>query len=467
MTRRELRKSISTLTRISILLFALSFSLLAQGKNPVILVPGLTGSELRDKTTHDRIWFKTFKSKSEDLRLPILADPSKMHDNLDATDVLRSVKIGIFPITDVYGGFVKAMMSRGGYHEESWDTPSEDGFEDSIYLFAYDWRLDNVENARLLIHKVEALKRKFKKPHLKFDIVAHSMGGIISRYAVMYGDADLPAAGRKPRPTWAGAHLFNKIILMGTPNEGSIKSLDTLLNGFAIGGIRIDLPFMLDTSRFTVFTIPAAYELLPAPGTLRAFDDQLKPVPVDLYDSKVWTKYGWNVIDDKAFASEFTPAEQKAAPVYFAAVLDRAKRLHEALTAAAGKSGDVKFYILGADCRTAIDSFLIFKDNGSDKWKTLFRPKGFVRADGVKVTDDELTAIMQAPGDGVVTRRSLEATTQSNTSGHRSVIGSESSKFFCEEHNRLATNARIQDYIISVLKKKSSSDDDDDTDTSK
>ncbi len=448
--------------KISILLLALSFTLFAQGKNPVILIPGLTGSELRDKTTRDRVWFKTFKSKSEDLRLPIMADPAAMHDNLEATDVLRSIKIGIFPSIDVYGDFIKAMASRGGYHEEKWETPSDDGFEDSLYIFPYDWRLDNVGNARLLVQKVEALKLKLKKPSLKFDIVAHSMGGLISRYAAMYGDADLPAGTLKPQPTWAGRRDFDKIILMGTPNEGAVMSLNTLLNGFAIGGVRIDLPFMQDTSKFTIFTIPAAYQLLPAPGTLRAFDDKLQPIEIDLYDPKVWSKYGWNVLDDKGFASEFTPAEQKAAPVYFAAVLERAKRLHEALAATRGKSGGISFYILGADCTMATDAMVIYRDEAANKWKTLFKPKGFTRSDGVKITDDDLKAIMQTPGDGVVTLRSLDASTQAKKSGLPSVIASKSSKYICEDHNKLASNARIQDYIISVLNGKSSSSDDDD-----
>ena len=91
---------------------------------------------------------------------------------------------------DVYASCIKTLGLRGGYREEIWDKPSEDGYHDSIYIFAYDWRLDNVENARLLINKMDELKRKLKKPDLKFDIIAHSMGGIISRYAAMYGDED-------------------------------------------------------------------------------------------------------------------------------------------------------------------------------------------------------------------------------------------------------------------------------------
>src|SRR5258706_8401067 len=242
MNKGNLRNIIVPGARLSILLIALSFSLFAQGRNPVILIPGLSGSELRDKATNERIWFKTTKPKSGDLRLPIDPDLSKIHDDLIATDLIGTLKIGIFPIVDVYDGFIKAMQTRAGYHLEKWDTPSENAFQDSLYISPYDWRLDNVENARLLVRKVEALNLKLKKPDLKFDIVAHSMGGIISRYAAMYGDADLPVASRKPMPTWAGARDFDKIILLGTPSEGSALAPGTLVEGVHLAGIRRDRP---------------------------------------------------------------------------------------------------------------------------------------------------------------------------------------------------------------------------------
>jgi len=437
------------------LLAVLSVSLFAQGKNPVILIPGLTGSELRHKVTNEKVWFKTFKSKSEDLRLPLVADPTESRDDLIATDALREVKIGILPAFDVYAGFIKMMAERGGYHEEDWETGSDEGFQNALYIFAYDWRLDNVENARLLLRKVKDLKRRLKKPDLKFDIVAHSMGGLISRYAAMYGDVDLPGAGRKPRPTWAGASHFDKIILLGTPNEGSANSLNAFVNGYSIGSVRLDLPFVQDSSKFMVFTIPAAYQLLPAPGTLRAFDEKLEPLFIDIYDPKVWSKYGWNVINDKQFASKFNASERKLSPVYFRAALGRAKRFHEALAVAEGKTGDVSFYILGSDCKTALDSIVIYRDEKANEWKTLFRPNGFTRSDGLKIKADELKKLMLAPGDGIVTKRSLEAVTESENSGMSSIIGTSAAQFACAEHTKLAANARIQDQIIGILGGKS------------
>jgi hypothetical protein len=278
------------------------------------------------------------------------------------------------------------------------------------------------------------------------------MGGIIARYAAMYGDAELAPGNKKPVATWAGNKDFDKIILLGTPNEGSALALSTLLNGFTIGGIRIDLPFVQDSSKYMVFTIPAAYELLPAPGTLRVFDEKLEPITIDLFDPKVWSKYGWNLIDDKGFGDAFDAAEQKIAAEYFAKVLARAKRLHEALAASPGKTGGISFYVLGADCKTALDSIVVYRDEGKNKWKTLLWPKGFTRTDGTKVSYDQVKKLMWTPGDGIVTRRSLESMPATDSAGAQSILTNASPKFFCEEHNKLAANAAIQDYILSIIR---------------
>lgn len=455
--KRIIRNTALRAAATSLLAVFFCVSIFAQGKNPIILIPGLTGSELIDKRTGERVWFKAIKSSSEDLRLPLSIDLEKVRDGIVPGDILRTVKVGPFPVTDVYGGFIRAMQMRGGYVEERWESPSEDGASDSLYVFPYDWRLDNVENAHRLIASVEALRKKLKSPDLKFDIVAHSMGGIIARYAVMYGNADLPSGNRKPQPSWAGSKYFEKIVLMGTPNEGSASSLSALLNGYALGGMRIDLPFLEDSSRFTVFTIPSAYQLLPAPGTLRVLDEKLRPLQVDLYDPKTWSKYDWDPISDNEFPSQFALAERKIAPQFFASQLARAKKLHEALAIAPTKTAGVSFYVVGADCKTALDSVVVYRDHVSGRWKTIFKPKGFTRADGTKVTDDELRKVMLTAGDGVVTVRSLEAITQAEIAGVASILDGGSGKFICEEHYKLAANTRVQDYILGVLDNRSNS----------
>ncbi len=205
------------------------------------------------------------------------------------------------------------------------------GHQDTFYVFPYDWRRDNVENARLLVRRIESLKRSLGKPKLKFNVVAHSMGGLIARYAAMYGNAEL--APVNPRPTWAGAKHFDKIFLLGTPNEGSVSSLNVLLDGFSYVGGGLNLPFIQNINRFDVFTIPSIYQLLPHEGSLLAYDENLKPLEIDIYDPAIWDKYGWSIWNDDDFKKKFTPLEQRNARPYFLSALKRAKQLQAALSA--------------------------------------------------------------------------------------------------------------------------------------
>jgi pimeloyl-ACP methyl ester carboxylesterase len=421
-----------------------------KGKLPVIVVPGLTGSELVNSKTKEVVWFNALRSKVDDIRLPISPDIAANHDDLIATDILRTVKVGPVKI-DGYQGLITALQERGGYTEGSWDAPAATGYQDTCYVFYYDWRRDNVENARLLVRKVEELKRKLNRPDLKFDIVAHSMGGIVARYAAMYGDVDLPAGKAAPRPTWAGARDFNEIILLGVPNEGAASAFGSLLNGFAIGGLTANLPFLQNPSKFDIFTLPAAYQLLPDVNTLQAFDENLKPVKIDLYDSQTWTKYGWGALEDKDFDKSFLPAEKAGARAYFINALDRAKHLYQALDASSSSKLRVAMDVLGGDCKDTLDSIVIYRDGKTGAWKTLFKPEAFTRSDGTRVSADELRKVMYAPGDSVVTKRSLTAATVSQRSGVASIFFPRSTSFLCEIHNRQQTNDDIQDKIIALL----------------
>ena len=421
----------------------------AQSKTPVIVIPGITGSELINHRTGEVVWFKAPRSKDDDLRLPINADPTRSRDNLVAGDILRKIKFGIFPVINPYDGLIKSFENTGGYHEESWDQPSKRGGDSALYVFAYDWRLDNVGNARLLIRKIERLRLKLKQPKLKFNVVGHSMGGIIARYAAMYGTADLPATEKKPLPTWAGAKYFDKLVMLGTPNEGSALALNSLVNGVSIGGLNINLPWVQNLTKFDLFTLPSIYQLLPAPGTLRAFDADLKPVAIDLYDTREWSKYGWNATDDRKFDKNFSPADRRSAKRYFAAALDRARRLGLAMAVAATPPAGLEIGIVGSGCKESLDAIVVIQDPKSTEWKTLFKPSGFTRANGEKVSSDQLKTIMFAPGDGTVTLRSLESRSASITTGAAPSLNAAIAG--CSEHNELGANADIQARILAIF----------------
>lgn len=444
-----MRRSIFSLFfRLAILLLMTSAAgilAFAKDRDPVIIIPGIMGSELVNKENRDEVvWFSVARSKTDDIRLPITSDPLASRDDLSAGDILRSIKLGLVPRIDIYKGLIDSLTSNG-YHEEAWNSPSKDGGNAGIYVFAYDWRLDNVHNAKLLIQQVESVKLQLKEPDLKFDVIAHSMGGLIARYSAMYGIADLPPGNQKPVPTWAGDRHFRKIVLLGTPNEGSPLALEGFINGESFGPIAFNLPFVRNVSRFDVFTMPAIYELLPAPGTFTLMGEDLQQVDVDLYDPKVWTEYGWDPVSDPKFVKAFpTASERKAAPEFFAKMLQRAKRFHQALNAASGVSPKVEFDLVGAECKDTVAGAALLRSEKSGDWITRFSVPDQKKKDGDSRGTAALRAAIYAPGDGVVSTYSLQGNGRLN-----SMFAS--TKFFCDAHNRLAANADVQEYILGLL----------------
>ena len=431
-----------------IVIFA-SICAVAQSKPPVIFIPGLTGTELVNGKTGEKVWFRLRKVKGDDLRLPISTNIASNKDSLVPGEIIRSIKAGLLPRVDVYGDFLTALETKGGYREGKWDAPPARGYENTVYIFAYDWRRDIVENSRLLIRKIESLKRKLRRPKLKFDVVGHSLGGMIARYATMYGDADLPAGG-SASSTWAGSKDIGRLVMIGSPNEGSLLALRNLINGVPLLGIDFKLPFIQNLSKFDIFTIPAAFELLPAPNTLMAFDADLDPVSIDVYDPATWTKYGWNVIDDKDFQEEFKPAEQKAAPAYLAAILDRAKRIYQSLDLPVNSSTPVPIDLVGADCKDTLDAMVLYqkKDGG---WDEIFKADSFTAPDGRKVTSDELKTKIYGPGDGIVAKRSFTAATIAEADGVESMFPQASITYVCEGHDKLPGNEAVQAKVLSIL----------------
>ena len=425
-------------------------STVKKGKAPIIIIPGLTGSELVNSKTGKVAWFKVRRAKDDDIRLPISANLARNRDNLVPRDIIRSVQfIRFLPETEIYERLIDALEKRGGYKEGKLDAPPKDGFEDTFYVFPYDWRRDNVENARLLVRKINALKIKLKKPNLKFNIIGHSMGGLIARYAAMYGNADLPRG--KPRPNWAGARSMEKIFLLGTPNEGSVYALKALLDGFSYFGGGLNLPFIQNISRFDTFTIPSLYQLLPHDKTFFAFDENLKPMEVDIYDPKTWEKYDWSIFKDDGFTKKFSLTEQRNAKAYFPVVLARARRFQQALNANTSAKIPVTFYLMGADCKETLNSVVVYREAKKNRWRTLFKEDAFERENGEKVSAEELKKIIYGMGDGVVTKHSLIGETFIKNIGNKFFLPVTSELFLCEGHSKLATNADIQDKLFALI----------------
>lgn len=422
-----------------------------KGKRPVIIIPGILGSELINKDTKEKVWFTFSRSSDDDLSLPITADLKTSRDKLIPGDIIREVNFKLLPNIKVYQDLINTLKEHGGYEEASWDDPPQD-INDKFFVFPYDWRRDNVETAQMLIQKIDALKTKTKNPTLKFNILAHSMGGLVARYAAMYGGADLPLSG-VPKPTWAGDKYFSKIFFFGVPNEGSMETIDAVLKGTSSIGPGADLPFIRNLTPKDIATMPSIFQLLPHPKTEHFYDENLNDLVVNIYNISSWKKYNWSVYSDDKFMKDNSAAEVRKFERYFSLVLNRAARFHQALDAYSAKRVSVGMFIIGGDCIDTLDAVVLYKDDG--KWKTLTKPKSFKNSKGVKITDEMLRKIMIAPGDGRVTRRSTLAETLSETK-RRSVLFDSllpitSALFICEDHDNITNNPTIQNNFLTAL----------------
>ena len=154
--------------------------------------------------TGEKLW-PDFSEDKEAMALPISSRrfPKTATTLSRRSHVETAQLIKFMPEIGVYGALLKALENQGGYRRGDIDAPQPDGDRDTYYLFAYDWRRDNVESARRLAEKIAEIKRRTNRPDLRFDIIAHSMGGLIARYFAMYGDADV-LGDRQPPPIGAG-----------------------------------------------------------------------------------------------------------------------------------------------------------------------------------------------------------------------------------------------------------------------
>ena len=156
---------------------------------PVIVIHGLLGGKLRDQESLTELWFGSFTkllfSDFENIKLNI--DPETLEPRPD--------KLDAYAITDkaaghdFYAAILETLQSAGGYQYTDVGTPHQAG-DRNFYVFVYDWRQDNVKTAKKLSQYIEQIREDYNDPELKVDIVAHSMGGLITRYFLRYGELD-------------------------------------------------------------------------------------------------------------------------------------------------------------------------------------------------------------------------------------------------------------------------------------
>ena len=256
----------------------------------IVFVPGVMGSLLSSK--RGGVWWIDARARKYLNELRIAPDGVS---DLKAEYGIRPIEVDI-----MYMPFLTAIDERNDFNFES---------------FVYDWR-------KPLAHSADALRALVNKLYINnnskpINIVAHSMGGLMTRVALLKHGAEM----------WP---KLNRIAFIATPHYGSAAIAGYLKNhlwGFELMSL---LGFYLDRETFrsmwgVLSLLPAPRGVYPgtrekdrAPWTGGAEDEYVHPCSnFDLYNAGEW-KLG--------LADEETERLQKA--------LEAARRFHEDLHAA-------------------------------------------------------------------------------------------------------------------------------------
>jgi Lecithin:cholesterol acyltransferase len=257
---------------------------------PVIFVPGIKGSVLSKGGTV--IWGTTRVGllwKFDDLLVPLPlrdgADSGRFVQGVTAPKILEDFVVLSAPIQlPIYRGLREILEEGGGFIPDK-----------NIFYFPYDWRLDNRVAAVALAHRLADYRKRYyeyvkeaycarltpprswpeclsllkeKQSHLfagndiKFNLVAHSMGGLVARYFV--------------RGLGYGADV-HRLVLIATPNQGAMDTVAALIHGeYPLGeGLLRNYFYSKDRTRPVILSFPSTFQLLPRYGGIRPGADSL------------------------------------------------------------------------------------------------------------------------------------------------------------------------------------------------
>lgn len=379
-------------------------------RNPVIVIPGVLGSRLVEDST-DRIVWGAFTggyadpSTAEGARLfahPMGLDRplAELLDDVRSDGALDRLEVSLFGLPIVQAAYVQILtaLGVGGYADESLGLAGTVDYGDehfTCFQFDYDWRRDLSENAERFhaflqdrqAYVADEMRRRFgiENAEVRFDVVAHSMGGLLLRYYLRHGGQDLGDSGPLPNLDWGGAEHIERAILVATPNGGSASSFQQLIHG-------VKYAFFLPRyGSALIGTLPSAYQLLPRArhGFLRRREDPTTPLAQDPYDVETWDHNRWGLLDPRQGdlletllpAVEDPEERRRIAKDHLHKCLVRADRLHRSLDRESPTPEGLELFLVAGDAMPTLAQLEV--DGG-----------GYVYAG------------LEGPGDGTVLRSS-------------------------------------------------------------
>lgn len=249
---------------------------------PMVLVPGFAGSKLEIEGKNEWVSLSLFEGAREQWRLRVDTDGNPVLPTF-ATDALRfGLETPIGNFRSIYAdwighltgemGLVEYDFLKGGPGGETirkrlrFDGEPVQGQSPApnLFVFPYDWRLDNQQSAEQLRDYVR-LALELNPDADGVDLVGHSNGGLVARAFML-----LP--GQRS--------LVKRFITVGTPWLGAPKILAGLRTGdMNETGINIITP--IASVRQMLQFAPGAHQLLP---TQEYFDLGFRPLVEDGFD---------------------------------------------------------------------------------------------------------------------------------------------------------------------------------------
>lgn len=354
---------------------------------PVVLVPGISGSRL-DDSGGEPIWGRGMnllwpRDHGNTLALSIAGPPP----GPAPARIIGSMRLlGGLVAKPIYGP-VGDLLEANGYTRGRSSSPSAAG---DVYLFAYDWRQDNVASARQLAALLEQIAAT--KGRREVDLICQSNGAYLCRWVLKYGGLSLEEAEAGGSP--ASGFTVRRLIFVGTANGGGLRILREMHRGRSyvpLVGRRIE-PEVL-------FTMPSLYQDLPVYNPRPFLDEQGRALPLELYDAEVWRRLGLSIFGAesrrRANARPDLFGDEVARFAFLERALDRAKRFHAQL----GRDlpvGATRFYSIQNTYEPTPHAVVL---RGGEL---------FFTEDPELEKDPYLKALAAAPGDGHATIESQQ-----------------------------------------------------------
>ncbi len=412
---------------------------------PVVVIHGALGGRLYDHSAAREIW-------PGGVTRVLFSDYESLRMDIDATTLLPQMA-SVMPSgianriggVDFYGRILDVLKDAGGYGPATIGTKRLP-LEKRYYVFSYDWRQDNVHTARRLNSFIEDIRTDYNNPELKVDIVAHSMGGLITRYFARYGTRDVLDGNDFP-VSGAGAEKIRRVILLGTPNLGSAGAFRTLSRGYKVlfGTVPIEV----------VATFPSTYQVLPHAINEWLVNMDGSPLHRDQFDVALWADMRLSIYDpvvEKRILKRFDTSEAgkeylSVLRAFFEKHLERARRFSWSLTVPV-ENLKTEYIVFGSDC-VDTPARMVVEDVAGVAKVRLFPKEIESPLSGV-----DYHGLMMEPGDGIVTKASLMArqTFDPTVSRHEySDFPLDYPIFLCESHSQLTGNIHFQNNLLHAL----------------